>query len=224
MTKKSVSEVEGTREKLVNSARHILNEKGGYSALTMRSAAKAAGLSPGAPYRHFTNGFPELVATLALEGFEEMVKVLSRASKSTDARERILDVALAYVRFGVERPNMYRAMFSAQIAEPVETYDELFQKGELSFSSRSLYASVAQIKLEAFECIVAPLRDAQRSEVLKPGDPDTFGLALAALVHGLVGEFIDEGLGIRESQSQPWSRVRREMSRTVTELLLTGLE
>ena len=186
MTKKPAAHDDGTKAKLISTARQILNETNGYSNLTMRSAAKAAGLSPGAPYRHFENGFPELVATLALEGFEEMLKVLARAGQSSDPRQRIIDVGLAYVRFGVERPNMYRAMFSPMIAEQVEDFDALFQKGQLTYSSRSLYARVAKIKLDAFECLVAPLRDAQRAGVLKRGDAGTFGLALAALIYGLV--------------------------------------
>jgi hypothetical protein len=119
---------------------------------------------------------------------------------------------------------MYRAMFSPLIAEQVEDFEELFRRGQLTYSSRNLYARIAQIKLDAFERLVTPLREAQRAQVLKSGDAETFGLALAALVYGLVGEFIDEGLGIRESRMQPWSGVRKEMSRTVIELLLTGLE
>jgi AcrR family transcriptional regulator len=214
---------ENTREKLVSHARAILNQAG-YQALTLRSAARAAGLSPGAPYRHFEHGFQELLATLAIEGFEDLVALLERSGKSNDARERIVDVALAYVRFGVERPDLYRAMFSSQLATPLDSFDELFQAGKISFSSRETYATLAALKLQAFERIVRPFDYARGAGVLKPGDTKEFALGLSALVHGLVGEFIDEGLGIRMSRKQPWSKVRREMSRSIVEMLLSGLE
>lgn len=212
-----------TRDRLVTKAREVL-ESVGYSGLTLRTVAKEAGLSPGAPYRHFEYGFPEVIGAIAIEGFEELIAILKRSHQNEDLRERIVSVGLAYVRFGVEKPDLYRAMFSPLMAEPVELYEELFQTGKLSFSSRSLFAALSAKKDEAFQCIVLPLADAQRSGLLRAGKAETLGLAYAALVYGLVVEFIDEGLEIGASRSNPWSKPRREMSRTVIELLLGGLE
>jgi len=213
-----------TRASLVKEATRIL-EADGYQSLSLRSAAKAAGLSPAAPYRHFEHGVPELLAVVAESGFREMITELERAQPETsNPRERIIEVGLAYVRFGVERPDLYRALFSSQLAGPLEFREKLWEAGEISYSSRKAYESLAAVKLLAFQSLMVPLRDAQEKGTLKKGDLDDFGLALAALVHGLVGEFIDEGLGGRQSQKQPWSKVRREMARRMIELLLTGLE
>lgn len=96
-------------------------------------------------------------------------------------------------------------------------------RSRISYSSRRAYESLAAVKQVAFEALAAPLRYAQEKGALKKGDIEDFGLALAALVHGLVGEFIDEGLGGRQSQKQPWSKVRREMARRMIELLLNGI-
>ena len=213
-----------TRAKLVSEATRLL-EADGYQALSLRSAAKAAGLSPAAPYRHFEHGAPELLAVVAESGFNDMITELERAAQgSSSPRERIIEVSLAYVRFGVDRPDLYRALFSSQLAEPLEMHEKLWESGEISFSSRKTYESLAGVKQRAFEALITPLRDAQQKGALKKGDVEEFGLALAALVHGLVGEFIDEGLGRSQSQKQPWSRVRREMARRMIELLLGGLE
>jgi AcrR family transcriptional regulator len=214
-----------TRALLVKEAARILEDEG-YQSLSLRSAAKAAGLSPAAPYRHFEHGVPELLAVVAESGFREMIAELEHAlaqSESSDSRERIIEVALAYVRFGVERPDLYRALFSSQLAGPLEFREKLWEAGEISYSSRKAYESLAAVKRVAFETLSAPLRHAQEKGALKKGDLEDFGLGLAALVHGLVGEFIDEGLGGRQSQKQPWSKIRREMARRMIELLLNGI-
>jgi AcrR family transcriptional regulator len=153
----------------------------------------------------------------------ELQKTL-HASESSDPREQIIDVALAYVRFGVERPDLYRALFSAQLAKPLEFREQLWTTGEISFSSRKTYESLASVKEQAFQALVVPLMNARNAGALKDGDLQEFGLALAALLHGLVGEFIDEGLGARHSQKQPWSKVRRDMARRMVELLLAGIQ
>src|SRR5689334_15569510 len=178
-----------TRAKLVSEATRIL-ETGGYETLSLRSAAKAAGLSPAAPYRHFEHGAPELLAVVAESGFRDMIADLEktfRDSESHEPRERIIDVALSYVKFGVERPDIYRALFSAQLAKPLEFHDQLWRSGEISFSSRKTYETLAAVKEEAFRALIAPLRIAREAGVLKDGDIQEFGLALAALLHGLVG-------------------------------------
>lgn len=215
-----------TRANLVKEATRIL-EADGYQSLSLRSAAKAAGVSPAAPYRHFEHGVPELLAVVAESGFREMIAELERAfaesSRSSDPRDQITEVGLAYVRFGVERPDLYRALFSSQLAGPLEFREKLWEAGEISYSSRKAYESLAAVKQLAFEALSAPLRHAQEKGALKKGDLEDFGLALAALVHGLVGEFIDEGLGGRQSQKQPWSKVRRDMARRMIELLLNGI-
>ncbi len=215
-----------TRASLVKEATRILEDQG-YQSLSLRSAAKAAGLSPAAPYRHFEHGAPELLAVIAQSGFRDMIADLEKTfhdGASHDPRERIIDVALSYVKFGVERPDIYRALFSAQLAKPLELHEELWQSGEISFSSRKTYEMLAAVKEDAFRALIAPLRIAQESGVLKDGNIQEFGLALAALLHGLVGEFIDEGLGGRQSQKQAWSKVRRDMARRMIELLLAGIQ
>jgi len=212
-----------TRTSLLKEASRIL-ESEGYAALSLRSAARAAGVSPAAPYRHFEHGFPEMLAVVAEDGFRELIAALGKACKSSDSRERIVEVCLEYVRFGVERPELYRAMFSSQLARPVELREEMWRVGEISFSSRQSYEKLSAVKGEAFAALVRPLAEAQADGKLKAGDPAEFGLALAAMVHGLVGEFIDEGLGVKQSQKEAMSQVRKGMVRSVVEMLLTGLD
>ena len=184
------AEREPTRERLVREARRIL-ESDGYAALTVRGVARALKLSTAAPYKHFEDGFPEMLARIAQEGFQELIEAMERV-RSAGPRERVVDVGLAYVRFGVERPDLYRAMFSAHMAGRIELHDDLLKAGNITSKSREVYARLHAVKVEAFTALVVPLEEAQCERVLKNGNPQEFGLAMAALLHGLVGEFIDE--------------------------------
>lgn len=93
------------RAALLRSAGELLEEQG-LEALSLREAARRAGVSHNAPYRHF----PErtaLLAALAAEGFEE----LGEAMEGKGGRER----GEAYVRFALAHPNRFRLMFGGQV-------------------------------------------------------------------------------------------------------------
>jgi AcrR family transcriptional regulator len=211
-----------TKRAIAREARRILDSDG-LDGLSVRAAAKAAGLSSAAPYRHFAHGLPELLAWIAEEGFGELIAEMDRAPVESDPRGRIVEIGLRYVGFGVQNPDLYRVLFSHRLARPLEFFDEMFQAGEIPHSSSEAYSRLAAVKMTAFEALVKPIREAQTAGVLREGDPEDFGLALAAMLHGLVGEFIDEGLGGRQSRDGAWSETRREMSREIVGLLLTGL-
>ncbi|MBM4361910.1 MAG: WHG domain-containing protein [Deltaproteobacteria bacterium] len=101
----------------------VLLEQHGESGFTLRSAAREAGVSPGAPYHHFEDR-DALLAALAAEGFLLLSAALDAASAPTDepprgeepraprrsAREEAEELGLAYVRFAVERPVLFRLM------------------------------------------------------------------------------------------------------------------
>lgn len=77
-------------------------EKEGPGRLSVREAARAAGVSHSAPYRHFPDR-DALLAALAEEG----VRMLERALDGLPSRE----MARAYVRFAREHPERFRLMF-----------------------------------------------------------------------------------------------------------------
>ena len=126
------------------------------------------------------------------------------------------------MQFGVERSHLYRALFHEQLADPLAFYADWGKAGAISSTSARHYQALDATKSTAFRLIVHVLEEAQAAGALGVGDPEDFGLALAALAHGLVGEFIDEGLYRRTSRQAPWSADRRRMSRRVLELLIAG--
>jgi AcrR family transcriptional regulator len=103
------------RNVLIQAAEQILEEQG-LAALSVREAARRAGVSHNAPYRHFPDR-DSLLAELAAEGFRQLAAELAAHS----GRE----MGAAYVRFALAQPARFRLMFGAQRPAAQETYATL---------------------------------------------------------------------------------------------------
>jgi len=78
-------------------------EKEGLAGLSVREAARRAGVSHNAPYRHFADR-EALLAALVAEAFERLNATLeNRAGR---------ELGEAYVAFALEHPQRFRLMFS----------------------------------------------------------------------------------------------------------------
>jgi AcrR family transcriptional regulator len=102
------------RAALVRAGSKLL-EKRGLSGLSLREAARRAGVSHNAPYRHFPDR-ESLLAAIAAEGFA----MLGERLKGRAGREK----AEAYVRFAIENPQRFRLM-SRGGAAATRAYEEL---------------------------------------------------------------------------------------------------
>src|SRR5918999_1721652 len=78
-------------------------EKEGLAGLSVREAARRAGVSHNAPYRHFPDR-----AALAIEGFRELGKALEGRS----GRE----LGETYVHYALQHPQRFRLMFGGRLA------------------------------------------------------------------------------------------------------------
>jgi AcrR family transcriptional regulator len=120
------------KEALVRAALELIAEKGPWG-FTFADAARWAGVSPAAPYRHFRDR-DELLSDVARRGFEEFAGALTRAwddgrPEPLAAFERL---GKAYLAFARSEPAYYSAMFEAGI--PLDTSAELRQAGESAFA------------------------------------------------------------------------------------------
>jgi AcrR family transcriptional regulator len=91
-----------------------LVEKQGVAALSVRAAARRAGVSHNAPYRHFPDR-DSLLAALAGQGFAQLADALQGRS----GRE----MGEAYVGFALANPQRYRLMFGGLLR--LDAYPEL---------------------------------------------------------------------------------------------------
>src|SRR5215472_4554343 len=101
---------------LTSAALSLVAEKGP-KGFTLTEAARRAGVSAAAPYRHFTDK-AELLATVAEQGFRDLHADLVAAGKGApEPKARVIDLGRAYVRWAVAHPDHYRVMFGAEISK-----------------------------------------------------------------------------------------------------------
>lgn len=144
----------------------------GPSAFTFAEAARSAGVSPAAPYRHFRDR-DELMADVARRGFERFESDLATAwnhgrPDPFNAFERI---GKAYLAFARNEPAYYSAMFEAAV--PLDTNPDLLQAGERAFA----------VLREAAEALSADLPRERRPPAMM------MALHIWALSHGVASLF-----------------------------------
>jgi AcrR family transcriptional regulator len=98
---------------LLDAAEDELNEFG-IEGFSLRGVAKRAGVSHAAPAHHFgdANG---LLTALAARGFEQFIQRQRdfRLRAPTDARAQLAASGVGYVVFALEKPALFRLMFSS---------------------------------------------------------------------------------------------------------------
>ena len=115
---------EGTRSRLLRVAREIV-EKDGLAAVTLRAVGAAAGVSRGAPYRHFTDK-SDLLAAVAAQALQTLAATVDGAARDTTDPVTGIDQALrAYIEMALRSPELYSFTFSTdpRVAQSVELHE-----------------------------------------------------------------------------------------------------
>lgn len=159
------------KEALVRAALELIAEKGP-AGFTFAEAARSAGVSAAAPYRHFRDR-DELLADVARRGFEQFEAALNAAwnDGAPDPFTAFDRTGKAYLEFARKEPAYYSAMFEAGIAP--NTSAELAQAGERAFA----------VLRRAAEAIVATMPAKGRPPALM------VSLHVWALSHGVASLF-----------------------------------
>ena len=152
------------RAALVSAALELL-EEGGATEFSLRAAARRAGVAPSAPYRHYADR-DALLSAVAAVGYRELAEHLATAHPSPSTPDDLAAVAVAYVRFALQRPALFRVMFG----EPCDR------------DSRERVAATAAI---------AAYVGAIVERCFPAADPEALSTAIWALVHGLAFLHLD---------------------------------
>ncbi len=120
------------REALIQAALELIAEKGP-AGFTFADAARSAGVSAAAPYRHFRDR-DALLADVAREGFVRFEAMLASgwADGRPDALTAFQNVGKAYLAFARTEPAYYAAMFEAGL--PPDHSTELRAAGDRAFA------------------------------------------------------------------------------------------
>ena len=106
------------RRQLVLAARAEV-EAHGVENVVLTRLAQPCGVSVAAPYRHFPNK-EALLAEVASGGFTELgAKLIVAMDSDESPRDRLLDAGVAYIRYALAHPNLFRLMFSSEVRAEV---------------------------------------------------------------------------------------------------------
>ncbi|MGL4556256.1 MAG: TetR/AcrR family transcriptional regulator [Afipia sp.] len=141
----------------------------GTESFSLREAARDAGVTSGAAYKHFADK-DELLSAVAAEALLLLAKRTQKATEGLRGKERLSAAAMAYIDFASTEPRLFRLAFSR-------------------FGSNS-QAEVDGIP-DSFEQLRIAVAGVQ-SDTVKPTDPDTLALAWA-VAHG-VASLISDGM------------------------------
>jgi len=139
----------------------------GVDRLSLRELARQAGVSHGAPRRHFPDR-QALLDAVAEAGFERLGAELRLALEgaSEDFEARLRATAVAYVRFATRDAALLELMFAGKNREQ--------QSGSLHDAAE-----------RAFSIMLELIERGQADGILEPGDPERVGLVLFATIQGI---------------------------------------
>jgi AcrR family transcriptional regulator len=159
------------REALVDAALDLIAEKGP-AGFTFAEAARQAGVSPAAPYRHFRDR-DALMADVAKRGFERFEKQLATAwdEGRPNLRQAFERVGKAYLAFARDEPAYFSAMFESGLS--ISEHRELQDAGDRAFA----------VLRGACEALVAAMPAARRPPAMM------MALHVWSLSHGIASLF-----------------------------------
>ena len=154
------------REHRITATARLIAESEGWNAVTIRRLAEEIEYSQPVLYSHFANR-DAIVAAVALEGFRNITTTLQKAArKSTDRRDALANVAMAYLAFARRHPALYEAMFTLPTAL---RFAETETKVELKAAFNALAAVVTpansdvNVVTETFWATLHGLAELERS-------------------------------------------------------------
>jgi AcrR family transcriptional regulator len=159
------------REALMQAARELIAEKGP-AGFTFADAARSAGVSAAAPYRHFRDR-EALLADVAREGYQRFEAMLSAgwAAGKPDPITAFHNVGKAYLAFARSEPSYYAAMFESGL--PPDVTKELRASADRAFA----------VLRQAAEALVALLPQGNRPPSLM------MSLHVWSMAHGIASLF-----------------------------------
>lgn len=180
------------RRSLIEAGREILGERG-VEALSLREVARRAKVSQAAPYHHFADK-ADLVSAIVQRGFDEFAAAL-RAGADTaggSGLQRLTGMGLAYVRFAVSNPDLFRLLFRPELRGGT-------REGTAAAAMQRAGSAAYQVFLDAVTAAV--------EEGSVRGSVDDVAVAALSAVHGLSTLLVDGPVDLSQRSPDKLARV-----------------
>jgi AcrR family transcriptional regulator len=153
----------------------------GINKVAIRSVAAALDLTPNALYRYFSN-LAALQAALADESRLRLLAVLQKAAGKKPPKEAIRSIAIAYVRFAREQPQVFALTLMPSAAETDGEASQVrswrFVLGQVTRIYCERRSPEAAVALWAFLHGITALEAARVFGERKPASSFEFGLRI----------------------------------------------
>ena len=187
------------RRALLLGAAQLLEDQGPLG-VGLRAAARLAGVSQTAPYRHFADK-QAVLAALAVQGFDELgERMAAAARRRPEPGAALAAIGEAYILFAAERPQLFRLMFGPQ------------------FADKDRCPGVREAGMRAYQGLVGAIAAGQKAGVVRRGDLADIAFFHWAAVHGAALLLVDGRLAERAAAGGP-----RAIARTLAEQLRLGV-
>jgi AcrR family transcriptional regulator len=159
-----------------------LAREGGPDRVVLREAARAAGVSHSAAYRHFADR-EALLAEVSQRARNELAAEMGRRVKrARDPRQRLRAVGTAYVEFALSEPGLFRTAFTSHPAtSPSDDHDPTTPPAANSDTDR----------VDPYEILGQVLDQAQSAGLLDPKRRPGAEIGAWSAVHGLANLLLD---------------------------------
>lgn len=180
-----------TRRALLDAAAELL-DRGGPDAVTLRAVGARAGVTRGAPYRHFPDK-DSLLTTIAIEALDRLADQVQslRADPQLPPADTLYHALAALMTVGRCQPHLYRLMFASPTGDPAATKAAI---------------QAAEHAWDEFLAIVGELVGAQHAR--------RFAALLLTSAHGITGMEVSGHLSV-----QKWHITAEELVTTLVSMI-----
>ena len=172
-----------------------LAREGGPDRVILREAARAAGVSHSAAYRHFADREALLAEVSRFARSELATAMAQRIRRTKDPRKRLRAVGTAYIDFALTQPGLFRTAF-------------------FSHPATSSSAAPPSVVVEPFDILSRVLDEALAAGLVDPHRRPGAEIAVWSAVHGLATLFLDgplpaDAAGVKFATNQVFDLIDR---------------
>ena len=161
------------RRALLDAAVQLINQRG-LDAVSVREVAKLAGVSPGAPFRHFAtrNALLTAVAEEAMDRLAAAIEMALLAAKDGNPLQQVRAIGVGFLQWALSNPTHFQVISTRAVID--------FEGSTLRKRNDAIRSKMTEL-----------LNVAAALGLLRVGDVGRYLIAARAMAYGLARMYID---------------------------------